>query len=230
MFREPFAERGPRHLRQVVGLFGYSLPYPKAGRREARIRKDMKLILILLAGFSTLPATAHELPDTGQTLCYNGTGSIITCPAPGVALAQDGSYNPAASQPSYTDNGNGTTTDNQTGLMWVKAGNSAGCNNGVALTWEAALNFCEGLTYAGYSDWRLPNRRELMSIVDYTRISPTINTTFFPNTQSNWYWTSTTYKATTSFAWNVFFYDGTVSGGGDYKTGTSYVRCVRAGP
>jgi len=176
----------------------------------------MKSTLILLIGFSILPVTAHELPDTGQEQSYTTT--------PG----EDHDYQPAASQPSYTDNGDGTTTDNKTGLMWVKDGNSAGCNNGSSLTWEAALNFCEGLTYAGYSDWRLPNRRELMSIVDYGTSVPAINTAYFSNTQSSWYWTSTTYVPSTDTAWYVDF-----SNGGVYnfnKTDNYYVRCVRAGP
>ena len=165
------------------------------------------------------PPIPHELPDTGQTLSYTST------------FGEDNDYQPAASQPSYTDNGNGTTTDNRTGLMWVKDGNSAGCNNGGTLTWDAAITFCEGLTYAGYSDWRLPNRRELMSIVDYGTYNPSISATYFPNTQSKqsiFYWTSTTYVPATIDAWTVTFYDGYVAP--DVKTDSVYVRCVRVGP
>gem|GEM_PF-1991651 len=161
-------------------------------------------------------AYPHELPDTGQEQSYTTT--------PG----EDHDYQPAASQPSYTDNGDGTTTDNKTGLMWVKDGNSAGCNNGSSLTWEAALNFCEGLPYAGYSDWRLPNVRELESIVDAGESYPAINTAYFSNTQSSRYWTSTTYVPSTDTAWLVSFSHGHV--GYYYKTSASSVRCVRAGP
>lgn len=160
-------------------------------------------------------ASTHQLPDTGQEQSYTAT------------FGEDHDYQPITSQPSYTDNGNGTTTDNKTGLMWVKDGNSAGCNNGGSLTWEAALNFCEGLTYAGYSDWRLPNVRELESIVDAGQGNPAINTAYFPNTQ-DWYWTSTTYVPNAFNAWDVGFSYGSVGSGneGDYR----YVRCVRAGP
>lgn len=197
-----------------------------ARKLDGRKGKIMKLILILLTSCLEFSVTAHELPDTGQVACYDGAGAVIACPAPGNALAQDGSYQPATAQPSYTDNGNGTTTDNKTGLVWVKDGASAACNNGASLTWEAALNFCEALNFAGYSDWRLPNRRELISIVDYSKSSPAINDTFFPNTGVGLYWTSTTYLPNSAGAWRVSS-DGIVNYGG---LSSGNVRCVRAGP
>ena len=171
--------------------------------------------LILVSPFWT-KAIANELPDTGQEESYTAT------------FGEDNDYQPAASQPSYTDNGDGTITDNRTGLMWVKDGNSAGCNNGSVLTWEGVLTFCEGLSYAGYSDWRLPNVRELESIVDAGEQSPAINTTYFPNTKSGWYWTSTIYVSNTSCAWLVDFSVGFVYGG--YKALNYYVRPVRGSP
>ncbi|MBU4055376.1 MAG: DUF1566 domain-containing protein, partial [Proteobacteria bacterium] len=60
------------------------------------------------------------------------------------------------------DNGDGTVTDTETGLMWQK--DEAG-----AMSWQNALTHCETMDLAGYDDWRLPNRNELQSIVDYTR-------------------------------------------------------------
>ena len=159
----------------------------------------------------------YELPDTGQILSYT------------TIFGEDHDYQPAASQPSYTDNGNGTTTDNRTGLMWVKDGNSAGCYYGSNLSWDSAIAFCEGLTYAGYSDWRLPNVRELESIVDAGQNSLAINTTYFLNTKSYiWYWTSSTYAPLTSCAWYLDFVDGVVDY--SYKSYGGNVRCVRGGP
>jgi len=64
---------------------------------------------------------------------------------------------------SYTDNGNGTISDYATGLMWMQNDNSQ------AISWESALSYAENFTYAGFSDWRLPDTKELQSIVDYTR-------------------------------------------------------------
>jgi len=159
----------------------------------------------------------HELPDTGQEQSYTTT------------YGEDHDYQPGTSQPSYTDNGNGTITDNRTGLMWVKDGNSAGCNNGNFSSWEQALTFCEGLSYAGYEDWRLSNVRELESIADSGESSPAINTTYFPNTKSGNYWTSTTHVPNTSNAWYGDFTKGGVFNSS--KTGTArYVRPVREGP
>jgi hypothetical protein len=98
------------------------------------------------------------------------------------------------------------------------------------MTWSNALLAVTALNsaaYGGYSDWRLPNVKELQSIVDYGRVSPAIDTTYFPNAQSNGYWSSTTYADSTDFAWFVNFNYGDV-----YfvdKTSTFYVRPVRGG-
>jgi hypothetical protein len=62
----------------------------------------------------------------------------------------------------FVDNGNGTITDKATGLTWTQN------DSGQGLDWESALNYCESLDYAGISDWRLPNAKELQSIVDYS--------------------------------------------------------------
>ena len=69
------------------------------------------------------------------------------------------------------------------------------------------MTYCENLTLpaGGYSDWRLPNRNELQSIVDYSRYNPAIDTTYFPGTVASYYWSSTTYAYSTSIAWNVYF-------------------------
>jgi len=64
---------------------------------------------------------------------------------------------------SFVDNGNGTVTDDATGLTWTQN------DSGTGLDWEGALNFCEGLDYAGITNWRLPNAKELQSIIDYSR-------------------------------------------------------------
>jgi hypothetical protein len=127
------------------------------------------------------------------------------------------------------DNGNGSVTISNTGLIWQKCSNGQNITtcSGTAttLTWLNAISYCEGLTLSSRSDWRLPNINELRSIVSYIKLnSPTIDITFFPSTQSLGYWSSSTYAKSTSRAWNMNFYDGVV----DYslKTGKNYVRCV----
>ena len=124
-----------------------------------------------------------------------------------------------ASAASFVDNGDQTVSDLQSGLTWDQ-------RETTAMTWTAALSYCENLSFAGQPDWRLPNRNELESLVDDTKTSsPTINTTYFPSAVSNFYWSSTTYALVSANAWSVDFGVGNV---GNYsKTVNYYVRCVR---
>jgi hypothetical protein len=69
----------------------------------------------------------------------------------------------------FKDNGNGTITDKASGLMWMQN------DNGAAVLWEDALSYAENYTYAGYSDWRLPDSKELQGLVDYNRSPSTSN-------------------------------------------------------
>jgi hypothetical protein len=77
--------------------------------------------------------------------------------------------NPAYGKNVFVDNGDGTIADRATGLMWQQS------DDGVARNWQEALAYAEGLTLAGHDDWRLPNAKELQSIVDYTRSPRTSN-------------------------------------------------------
>ncbi len=155
------------------------------------------------------------LPDTGQTNCYDSSGNVITCTGTG----QDGAY--PINAMSYTDNGNGSITDNVTGLMWQKQ------DDGTTRPWSDAGMYCAGLSVGGYSDWRLPTQKELMTILDYSIADPgpTINTTYFPNTQGSYYWSSTTDADDTGSVWYVNF--GSDSVYSYYQAYTNYVRCVR---
>jgi hypothetical protein len=108
----------------------------------------------------------------------------------------------------YVNNGNGTVTDTSTGLIWQRD------TPDNPMTWAQALSYCETSTLAGYTDWRLPTRKELRSLVDYSRYYPAINTTYFPDTVSSVYWSSTTDASTTDGAWGVYF-----GSGSDYYDG-----------
>lgn len=121
----------------------------------------------------------------------------------------------------FRDNGDGTVTDITTGLMWQQG-------EGKAMTWEKALAYCENLDLAGYRDWRLPNIRELLSLVDDNRSEPSIDTSYFPGCRPSIYWSSTTHTVYPSLAWHVGFHDGQVHGGG-HKERRHYVRAVRGG-
>jgi hypothetical protein len=108
--------------------------------------------------------------------------------------------NPNYGKNRFVDNGDGTVTDLATGLMWQKK------DSGRGMTWEEALHYAENLKLAGYDDWRLPNAKELQSIVDYTRspdttnspaIDPVFECTKIINERGEvdypYYWTSTTH-------------------------------------
>ena len=110
--------------------------------------------------------------------------------------------NPNYGQNNFVDNDDGTITDLSTGLMWQQA------DDGNAYTWEEALAYAENLEFAGYDDWRLPNAKELQSIVDYSRspsttdsaaIDPLFNVSTISNeagqTDYPCYWTSTTHAS-----------------------------------
>lgn len=116
-------------------------------------------------------------------------------------------------------NGDGTVTDTSTGLMWQQG--TAG-----PMSWEAAISYCGGLSLAGHDDWRLPNRNELQSLVDYTHCEPPIDTTAFPDTMSSYYLSSTTYAGINYAAWFVYFYHGSV--GIVDKSSPFPVRAVRS--
>ena len=132
----------------------------------------------------------------------------------------------------FTDNGDGTITDNASGLMWAKEtadiDDDSDLDTDDQATWQAALAYCEGSDLAGHSDWRLPTRKELRSIVDYSTYNPAIDINYFPDTMSSEYWSSTTFYDTKGNAWLVgFSYGYDIP---DYaKSFAYYVRAVRGG-
>lgn len=103
-----------------------------------------------------------------------------------------------------------------------------------ALTWQGALDYVATTTnggggLCGHTDWRLPNRKELRSLVNYGQANTAtwLIGQGFINAQADWYWSSTTYADETVYAWIVLMYDGYVDF--DYKTTSYYVWPVRAG-
>ena len=185
---------------------------------------------------------------TGQTTCYSAAGGVIGCagtgqdgeyqmgcdpvvvPSPGIDF---GGYNrtsfPCSS--GFTDNGDGTVTDNLTGLIWLK---NAACFG--PRTWAQALSDCNGLASgscgltdsSSAGDWRLPNINELRSLFDPNLGSPYLPAGHpFTNVQSTIYWSSTTYASYTFGAWGVGMGGG--SGSTGVKGNVYYVWPVRSG-
>jgi lysozyme family protein len=128
--------------------------------------------------------------------------------------------------------------DNETGLIWEVKQKLDGVKNydnpndaDNTYTWaESNKKFIDALNTAhlgGFSDWRLPTIDELKTLIDISKTKPAINTDYFPNTQSSFYWSSTTYAFSTSYAWGVPF---TYGGANHVNKGNSYyVRAVRGG-
>lgn len=135
---------------------------------------------------------------------------------------------------AFVDHGDGTVTHAKTGLMWKKCAeglDGATCTTGMATThtWQAALQLVETLNngggFATYNDWRVPNLKELHSIVERQCIGPAINAAIFPATASSQYWSASPYAGSDTQAWHVNFNSGLdfISG----KDTSHYVRLVR---
>jgi len=152
-----------------------------------------------------------KLPDTGQTGKFTST----------TGEDSDFTINPM----SFKDNGDGTITDNVTGLMWQKT-------DGGEMTVENAATYCKSLSLAGYNDWRLPTCIELFSINNYDYLNPALNTTYFTKTAAEYWWTTEVQVDDATKVWVVNSGGGigahpkseTVSAGGAKKF---HFRCVR---
>ena len=133
----------------------------------------------------------------------------------------------------FTLYNDGTVTHNTTGLMWMRCllgqtWDGTTCSGSVqGYTWQNALQAATGYAFAGYSDWRLPNKNELASIVEEACFNPSINTSVFPNAPASSVWSSSPYAGGSDGAWHVHFGGGGVVNGG--KTHLGHVRLVRGG-
>ena len=197
-------------------------------------------VIMLLLGFLNLSwAGTITLPKSGQITCYDASGSTIDCSGTG----QDGNTLVGVDWPTprFTDNGNNTLTDNLTGLIWLKDANClattySGVDPDGRVTWQEALNFVAGINSgiysacgAGYDDWRLPNRKELYSLIDFSQSNPALPPGYpFINVATaspGSYWSSTTYSNLSNWAWYFYVRYGGISGAP--KTSTYWVWPVR---
>jgi hypothetical protein len=173
---------------------------------------------------ATSPA---PVPQTGQTLCYNSAGTVIPC----VGTGQDGDINNGIvwPNPRFNDTGNGTVTDNLTGLMWTKNANLPLTYK----TWQGALDYVVAMNAGtqanfSYTDWRLPSIRDLQELVDSSRSNPALSVGHpFTSVQSGYYWSATSYAGSTSSAWIVDLNGGRMDYNGKIYDG--FVWPVRSG-
>ena len=177
------------------------------------------LVIVMTAGISQ-SAGKVRVPKTGQTTSF-GAGS-------------DGALNKGVAWPSprFTDNADGSVTDNLTGLIWLK---NANCYN--TQPWTAALTSANslasgtcGLTDGSVAgDWRLPNVNEIESLMDFSHVAPALPAghpfTGLPSFAN--FWSSTTYAASATSAWYVGTYAGYM--GSNAKSVSYYVWPVRGG-
>lgn len=176
------------------------------------------IILLLVSSFAfsqTVTKSMLLIPDTGQNLSYTTT------------FGEDNDY--TINSPSYIDNGDGTITDNITGLMWQKT-------DGGEMTIESASTYCDNLTLANFTDWRLPTPMEAYSILNIQNANPAINTTYFSNTTAEYWWTNTFQAGDNTKVWVTNAGGGignhskseTISAGGTKKFHVRAVRDINA--
>ena len=177
----------------------------------------------------TLTVRAIALPKTGQVTCYDAAGvALLSC----LGTGQDGELQTGVAEPAQrfvVGTGVGTTdqcvTDNLTGLMWTRNANLPAAGQ----TWQQALNYANNLNLCGFSDWRLPNLKELRSLVNHNQANnaTALNGLAFNNVQASNYWSSSSFVGSAVNAWIVYMWDGVVPA--FPKSGNYYVWPVRAG-
>ena len=161
----------------------------------------------LSTGITVKTSANAIIKKTGQTTSY--------------ANYDDGYYQKGAS-PRYT-RASDIVTDELTNLMWQDDESAKTTRK----TYAEAITYCSSLSFGGYTDWRLPSSTELESIIDYGSSNPAIDTNYFQNTYSYFYWSSSSYEGYSDGAWYVSFHRGHVNI--ERKSTNYYVRCVRGG-
>ena len=205
-----------------------------------RYRKSILILSVFSFLFPSFAwAYPAEVPRTGQTACYDSDGYVIACNETG----QDGEIQAGVAwpDPRFADRGNGTVSDNLTGIMWSKdAGlmktrnpdnDTDGTAGDGAITWQHALDYIKRLNrenYLGHTDWRLPNVNELESLMNVEHYNPALPQRHpFTNVRLDYYWSSTYSADYTDQAWLVGMAGGDVLR--DEKANNYYVWPVRAG-
>jgi hypothetical protein len=134
----------------------------------------------------------------------------------------------------FTIHGDGTVTHHATGLMWMQcslgqSGSDCATGSADSYVWYDALLEASASSFAGYTDWRLPNINELRSIVEKRCVDPAINETVFP-APASFYWSSSPLADYSNSAWGVTFgYFGYGHSAHSYRYSSWYVRLVRSG-
>ncbi len=167
----------------------------------------------------------YGVVDTGQTNCYDDDGYAISCPSTnGSFYGQDAQY--SGNTPSYTDHGNGTVTDNNTGLIWQQ-------DPGDKVTFNQAVSGAASLNLGGYSDWRLPTIKELYSLIDFSGRTgnmdgSVVDSTWIPFIDTDYFVqefgdTSANERLIDAQSWSATEYVSTTMNGDDTVFGVNFV-------
>ena len=173
------------YLEQCLSQHACRLPEELAMNRLSCTSIVLLSAVAFMAPFSAVPAAQSCVPNIPQT-------------TPGE---------------DFVDHGNGTVTHKKTGLMWSQcllgqSGSDCTSGNSNIYTWEKALEVTAASTLAGYNDWRLPNVKELGSIVEEACYDPAINLSIFPNTPSEGVWSASPGYNAGYDAWIFSYYWG----------------------
>lgn len=164
----------------------------------------------------------HPPLPTGQTFCADATGATIPCHGTG----QDAEFFAhAAPGPERFARAGDVVTDRLTGLIWLRDANAAS----FPLSWQEGHDFIKTMNqsaHAGHNDWRLPDRRELFSLICFDQTGPALPAGHpFVNVFGGWYWTSTVSAMHPAQVWHVQFSGGRMFWGS--RTGYELVWPVR---
>jgi len=133
----------------------------------------------------------------------------------------------------YKVHNDGTVTDTKTQLMWKVCSegqlwNAGACDDAInVVDWQTALQQANNSSFASYTDWRVPNKKELQSLVAFNCYNPSINEVIFPNTAARGYWSSSPNADGSNYAWGGGFNYGV--GLSNYRYYTVSLRLVRSG-
>ena len=177
-----------------------------------RLLRNVTVSAGLAAGQSKKATAKILVPNNGLSGTYY-YGAVV-------ASSKKASSKPVSLVRYSLADDNSTVTDHKTGLIWQRA------DDGQRRNWTDAGQYCVDLVLGGYTDWRAPSIDELLTIVDFSRINPSIDPVF--SCQSSFYWSGSALATVPDRGWDVYFESGYSSW--YYQTDGYYVRCVRGGP
>lgn len=193
--------------------------------------RDIGLSFLKPSNLKSIVANVFQ-GQFGAVLSSIGTSTNSLISTSSLAVSSSTRGLPPETPTNYTDNKNGTITDNYTGLVWKKCtqgmtGNDCKIGSPSLRLWAKARTECDDLVFAGKSDWRMPTLKELQSIVHTGVYNPAINRDYFLNTSDYPYWTSTSPAEYPASKFTVIFSDGSVY----FRDSNNFAatRCVRGG-